>query len=281
MTLPKFFASRQIGQVGTDTVTEIYCESIPGETRDEFISRYSLEKFPPPPVEARPTAPVIAPLLDEPYPKIDPVVIAAAAKLESSVIFQTFNLNTAEALSDCFDDADFIMATGSMSGVPVVSTFRDLALRLENFPSLCANPVVGMRLRAPAKRRNVVLSFPGISLTAQVARALYLGKILSLNLCIYNPMRLAVEAWYSASTTPARNARFAKAACQLGFVANDQFSPSFMVAMPCASSVHQPPAAAAALLGAVGISRPSDRENLILYKAQKKKPRAKNQPNEK
>jgi hypothetical protein len=150
---------------------------------------------------------------------------------------------------------ELVMLTGSSAGVPVVDTFKTLAPRFENFQSICINPVVGPRFRVPTRRQNIVITFPGISLVAQFARAYYLGRILPLRLAVFVPAKMA-----------AANKKFARAAFKLGYNAGNPFDPGFMASVPCASSPFQPPAAAVAMLRSIGVERRDDRKNLVLFK---------------
>ncbi|HEV3100148.1 MAG TPA: hypothetical protein VGY75_10595 [Candidatus Udaeobacter sp.] len=160
---------------------------------------------------------------------------------------------------------ELVMLTGSSAGVPVVDTFKTLAPRFENFQSICINPVVGPRFRVPTRRQNIVITFPGISLVAQFARAYYLGRILPLRLAVFVPAEMACEFWFSAGDAAA-NKKFARAAFKLGYNAGNPFDPGFMASVPCASSPFQPPAAAVAMLRSIGVERRDDRKNLVLFK---------------
>lgn len=252
-----------------EVVLEILCEG--NESRDEIVTRFRRQKYPPAPEIVRPIAPVVARLLDAPFPKYDSATVDAASKFAGEFEIKTrqLNLTGAEALDGPFAPGDLLLLSGGAAGIPVVTAFDKSTQMLGAFPLVCVNPVVAERFKVPASRKNIVINFAGCDLVTQFARAFFLAKILALQLGVFAPSRMTTDFWFKAGNAAA-NAKFARAACKLGYSSHDPFGPNHMAATPGALSAGQPPAAAVAMLNKIGIERRDYRQNLVLFKGTQK-----------
>ena len=121
--------------------------------------------------------------------------------------FETRWLNgsAADVLEGIFAPDHLVMLSGSTAGIPVVSNFREISPRFEQFQNICVNPVVSPRFRVPTKRQSIVISLPGNTLVAQFAKALYLRQIIPLELAVFVPAKMTTEFWFQSGTAASLN----------------------------------------------------------------------------